>query len=51
MRAVAHFDEKEEIEAPTQDDRNKTFRTRFLTIWLAMNGVLSVSIKSIVTYY
>ena len=43
MRAVAHHDETEEIETPSMDDLNKTFRTRFLTIWLLMNAILYVA--------
>lgn len=40
MRAIAPFDETEEDEQPNMDDLNKTFRTRFITIWLLMNSVL-----------
>lgn len=44
MRAVAHFDETEEIEKPTPDDDNKTFRTRFVVAWLTMNAALGKSL-------
>lgn len=44
MRAVAPFDDTEEIELPNMDDLNKTFRTRFITIWLLMNSVLGKSV-------
>lgn len=44
MRAVTQFDETQEIEKPTIDDLNKTFRTRFLTTWLGINGVLAIAI-------
>lgn len=40
LRAVEAFDEQEEVEEPTMDDRNKTFRTRFICVWLLMNAVL-----------
>ncbi|KAK4699699.1 chitin synthase, partial [Phenoliferia sp. Uapishka_3] len=30
IRAIAPFDEQEEVEAPSMDDANKTFRTRFI---------------------
>lgn len=47
MRAVAPFDETEEVEPPTPDDINKTFRTRFISIWLLMNGILALVIGRI----
>lgn len=50
MRAVAHFDETEEVETPSMDDLNKTFRTRFLTIWLLMNAILYVASSPFVTF-
>lgn len=40
LRAVAPFEEEEESDGPTLDDQNKTFRTRFVTIWLAMNAAV-----------
>lgn len=40
LRAVEPFDEVEEREEPTMDDRNKTFRTRFICVWLLMNALL-----------
>lgn len=43
-RAIAPFDQKEEVVRPTRDDENKTFRTRVLTVWLAANAAVSVII-------
>lgn len=45
MRAVAPFDETEEVEKPTPDDQNKTFRTRFICAWLLMNTILGTSAR------
>lgn len=30
------------VDTPTQDDSNKTFRTRLVGIWLFMNAVLAI---------
>lgn len=46
MRAVAPFDETEEVEKPTPDDQNKTFRTRFICAWLLMNTILGTPARS-----
>lgn len=45
LRAVEAFDETEEVEEPTMDDRNKTFRTRFICVWLLMNAILGASYR------
>ncbi|GJN90829.1 hypothetical protein Rhopal_003843-T1 [Rhodotorula paludigena] len=44
MRAVEPFVEEEEVVTPTGDDRNKTFRTRFICVWLLMNAILAIAI-------
>lgn len=44
LRAVEPFQEEEEIEKPSMDDRNKTFRTRFICVWLFMNGALALAV-------
>ncbi|BGP48579.1 hypothetical protein JCM10450v2_004455 [Rhodotorula kratochvilovae] len=44
LRAVEAFEEEEEVVTPTGDDRNKTFRTRFICVWLLMNAVLALAI-------
>ncbi|GAA5897829.1 hypothetical protein JCM8208_003169 [Rhodotorula glutinis] len=55
LRAVETFVEEEEITTPTGDDRNKTFRTRFICVWLLMNAVLALAITklsaTVRTYY
>ncbi|KAG8689825.1 Chitin synthase, class 2 [Ceratobasidium sp. 423] len=43
-RAVAKLEVKEEIERPTMDDSNKTFRTRLVACWMLSNAGLSVLI-------
>ncbi|KAH9458754.1 hypothetical protein MJO28_010092 [Puccinia striiformis f. sp. tritici] len=43
LRAVQPFTTSEEIEKPTEDDSNKTFRTRFICIWLIMNVILTIA--------
>lgn len=47
LRAVETFVEEEEITTPTGDDRNKTFRTRFICVWLLMNAVLALAITKL----
>ncbi|KAJ8294291.1 Chitin synthase 1 [Rhodotorula toruloides] len=44
LRAVEPFVEEEEVVTPTMDDRNKTFRTRFICVWLFMNACLALAI-------
>ena len=36
----------EVVEKPTQDDGNKTFRTRLVAFWLFCNGALVISIQN-----
>lgn len=43
LRAVQPFKESGEVETPTEDDQNKTFRTRFICIWLMMNVILTIA--------
>jgi len=46
-RAVKKLEIKEEIEAPTMDDSNKTFRTRLVACWMLSNATLAVFIENI----
>ncbi|SGY21407.1 BQ5605_C016g08233 [Microbotryum silenes-dioicae] len=45
LRAIAKHDEVEEWALPTMEDRNKTFRTRFVAFWLLCNALLCVVIS------
>ena len=45
LRAVAQFAEVEENEAPSDDDQNKTFRTRLVVTWLTINAALCIAIS------
>ncbi|KAH9811369.1 family 2 glycosyltransferase [Melampsora americana] len=55
LRAVQPFKDNSEPEKPNSDDQNKTFRTRFITIWLLTNSVLAIAISRLTsatrTYY
>lgn len=44
MRAVAPFKEEEAAEKPTEDDANRTFRTRLVVTWLSVNAILTIAI-------
>ncbi|CAE6538549.1 unnamed protein product [Rhizoctonia solani] len=44
-RATTKVEVKEEIEKPTMDDSNKTFRTRLVACWILSNAGLSVLIE------
>ena len=46
-RAVTKVESKEEIEKPTMDDQNKTFRTRLVAMWMLTNAGLAVAIENI----
>lgn len=46
-RAVTKVESKEEIEKPTMDDQNKTFRTRLVAAWMLSNAGLSVAIQNL----
>lgn len=46
-RAVTKVEVKEEIEKPTMDDQNKTFRTRLVGFWMLSNAALSVAIENL----
>ena len=39
-RAVTKVEVKEEVEKPTMDDQNKTFRTRLVAAWMLSNAGL-----------
>jgi chitin synthase len=46
-RALTKVNVKEEIEKPTMDDENKTFRTRLVAIWMLTNAGLAIAIENI----
>ena len=46
-RALTKLETKEEIEKPTMDDENKTFRTRLVAFWMLSNAALAVAIQSL----
>lgn len=46
-RAVTKLEVKEEIEKPTMDDENKTFRTRLVAFWMLSNAVLAISVANL----
>ncbi|KAH9938331.1 glycosyltransferase family 2 protein [Fomitopsis serialis] len=46
-RAVTKLQVKEEVEKPTMDDENKTFRTRLVSFWMLSNATLAISIENL----
>ncbi|RPD66734.1 chitin synthase [Lentinus tigrinus ALCF2SS1-7] len=46
-RALTKLQTKEEIEKPTMDDENKTFRTRLVAFWMLSNAGLAVAIQNL----
>lgn len=46
-RAITKIETKEEIEKPTMDDQNKTFRTRLVAMWMLTNATLAIAIENI----
>ena len=46
-RALTKVEVKEEIEKPTMDDQNKTFRTRLVAAWMLSNAALAVAIENV----
>ncbi|KAF8655299.1 hypothetical protein AX16_003197 [Volvariella volvacea WC 439] len=46
-RALQKIEVKEEIEKPTMDDQNKTFRTRLVSMWILTNAALAIAIENI----
>lgn len=46
-RAVTKVEVKEEVEKPTMDDENKTFRTRLVSFWMLTNAALAIAIENI----
>jgi chitin synthase len=44
-RALTKLEVKEEIEKPTMDDQNRTFRTRLVAFWMLTNGALAIAIS------
>jgi chitin synthase len=47
QRAVTKLEVKSEIEKPTMDDQNKTFRTRLVAFWMLSNAALAISIENL----
>lgn len=46
-RAITKIETVEEIEKPTMDDQNKTFRTRLVACWILSNAGLAIAIENI----
>lgn len=46
-RALTKLETKEEIEKPTMDDENKTFRTRLVAFWMLSNAALAIAIQNL----
>ncbi|PFH46163.1 glycosyltransferase family 2 protein [Amanita thiersii Skay4041] len=46
-RAITKLETKEEIEKPTMDDQNKTFRTRLVAMWMLSNATLAIAIENL----
>ena len=46
-RAITKVVVKEEVEKPTMDDQNKTFRTRLVACWMLSNAALAIAIENI----
>ncbi|KAF9043755.1 chitin synthase [Hymenopellis radicata] len=46
-RALHKDNSPDEVEKPTLDDENKTFRTRLVAAWMLTNGILAVGIENI----
>jgi len=46
-RAITKIATVEEIEKPTMDDQNKTFRTRLVASWILSNAGLAIAIENI----
>ncbi|GJE84976.1 glycosyltransferase family 2 protein [Phanerochaete sordida] len=46
-RAVTKLEVKEEVEKPTMDDENRTFRTRLVACWMLSNAGLAVAIENL----
>ncbi|KZT72530.1 glycosyltransferase family 2 protein [Daedalea quercina L-15889] len=46
-RAVTKLQVKEEIEKPTMDDENKTFRTRLVSFWMLTNAGLAITVENL----
>jgi chitin synthase len=46
-RALTKVETVEEVEKPTMDDQNKTFRTRLVSFWMLSNAALAIAIENI----
>ena len=46
-RALTKIEQKEEVEKPTMDDQNRTFRTRLVAFWMLSNAALAVAIENL----
>ena len=47
IRATTKVKTKEVIEKPTLDDQNRTFRTRFVALWMLSNAAVAVAIENL----
>lgn len=45
-RAITKVETTEQIEKPTMDDQNKTFRTRLVAMWMLTNAGLAIAIEN-----
>jgi len=46
-RAVSKLPKETTVEKPTMDDKNRTFRTRLVAIWMLSNAALAIAIESL----
>jgi chitin synthase len=46
-RALTKIVNKDEVEKPTMDDQNKTFRTRLVAFWMLSNATLALAVENI----
>jgi len=46
-RALTKVEAQEEVEKPTMDDQNKTFRTRLVAAWMLSNAALAIAIENV----
>ncbi|KAH0587521.1 Chitin synthase, class 1 [Termitomyces sp. 'cryptogamus'] len=46
-RAMTKLIVKEDVEKPTMDDQNRTFRTRLVAAWMLSNATLAIAIENI----
>jgi len=46
-RAVSKLPKESTVEKPTMDDKNRTFRTRLVAVWMLSNAALAIAIESL----